>query len=85
VHKLRLPRAPWAAASSWKGYGTAEGVDRYCREHFATTVLPRLQAFEGFLGAEVLVCDLDDEVHVIVATAWDAMESVKRFAGDEYE
>jgi hypothetical protein len=27
----------------WKASGTAEGVDRYCREHFSKKVLPQLR------------------------------------------
>jgi heme-degrading monooxygenase HmoA len=69
----------------WKGYGTAEGVERYCREHFATTVLPRLQAIDGFLAANVLTRTSADETEVVVATVWDSAETLKAFAGDNDE
>lgn len=69
----------------WKGYGTAEGVDRYCREHFATTVLPMLQGIPGFRGANVLVRPVDEEVHMVVATVWDSIEHVVKFAGPDYD
>jgi heme-degrading monooxygenase HmoA len=69
----------------WKGYGTADGVDRYCHEHFATTVLPALRAVSGFVDANVLVRPVDDEVQVVVATIWDSIDAVEDFAGPDYE
>ena len=69
----------------WKGYGTAKGVDRYCREHFSKTVLPQLKAVDGFLDANVLVRSSEGETKVIVATVWDSIESIKAFAGENYE
>jgi heme-degrading monooxygenase HmoA len=69
----------------WKGYGTAEGADRYCREHFAKTVLPQLQALSGFLDANVLVHSLGDVTEVVVATVWESLDAIRAFAGDEYE
>lgn len=68
----------------WKGYGTAEGVDRYCREHFSKTVLPQLRGVDGFLDANVLVRSSEGETHVVVATVWDSIDCVKAFAGEDY-
>ena len=69
----------------WKGYGTADGVEQYCSNHFANTVLPQLRALEGFLSAKVLVRSLDNETEVVVATVWDSIDSVKAFAGEDYD
>ena len=69
----------------WKGYGTAEGADRYCREHFSTTVLPQLQTLSGFLDANVLVRSVGDVTEVVVATVWESIDAVRAFAGDDYE
>src|SRR5262245_29076859 len=69
----------------WKGWGTAEGAELYCREHFAETVLPGLQALDGFLAATLLVRPDGDETEVVVATVWESVEAVKAFAGEEYE
>jgi heme-degrading monooxygenase HmoA len=68
----------------WKGYGTPEGVERYCHEHFPQAVLPHLQGVPGFLGAQVLVRPLDAEMEVVVATTWASLEAVKAFAGEDY-
>ena len=66
----------------WKGYGTADGVERYCRDHFARTVLPQLRALEGFRSAKVLVRLVDNETEVVVATMWESIDSIKAFAGE---
>jgi Antibiotic biosynthesis monooxygenase len=68
----------------WKGYGTADGVQRYCNQHFKGTVLPQLVAIVGFVGANVLVRSRDDETEVVVVTVWESMEAVKAFAGEDY-
>ena len=70
---------------AWKGSGTAEGVDRYCREHFSTTVLPQLRSLSGFLDATVLTRSVGTETHVVLATSWESIDSVKAFAGESYE
>lgn len=69
----------------WKGYGTADGADRYCREHFSQTLLPQLRALSGFLDANVLARSSGAETEVVVATCWESIEAVRGFAGDEYE
>lgn len=69
----------------WKGFGTAEGVETYCRGHFTETVLPGLQALDGFLDANLLVRPCGDETEVVVATVWESLAAVKAFAGDDYE
>ncbi len=69
----------------WKGYGTAEGVERYCREHVAKTVLPQLKALDGFVDASVLLRPLGNQTEVVVATVWDSINSVKAFAGERYQ
>ena len=72
----------------WKGYGSAEGVQRYCDEHFSRTVLPRLRAIGGFHSANVLVRRPEQESHeteVVVATVWDSMEAITAFTGQNFE
>jgi heme-degrading monooxygenase HmoA len=68
----------------WTGYGSPEGVDRYCREHFPGAVLPHLRAVDGFLSAQVLTRPLQDETQVTVATTWTSVDAIKAFAGEDY-
>lgn len=74
-----------AVVRVWKGYGTPEGAERYCRDHFEASVLPGLRAIEGFLGASVLTRPSEETTEVVVATTWRSIDAVKAFAGDRYE
>ena len=65
----------------WKARGSAEGISRYCREHFEPVVLPELRGISGFVGAEVLVRDRE----LVVATHWESLDAVRAFAGDDLE
>ena len=69
----------------WGGYGTQAGVDRYCREHFPKSVLPHLRSIDGFVEVKVMTRQGQGETEVVVATTWDSIESVKAFAGSDYE
>jgi len=69
----------------WKGYGTEAGVDRYCRDHFPNSVLPHLRSIQGFVGARVLTRPGHHETGLVVATVWDSIDSIKAFAGENYE
>ena len=69
----------------WKGFGTSEGVNRYVEEHFARTVLPQLREIDGFVEANVLVGGTGSEIQVVVATLWESIDSIKEFAGEDYE
>lgn len=69
----------------WSGYGTAAGVDRYCREHFPKSVLPHLRSIDGFVEAKLLTRTVENETEVVVSTTWDSIDAVRGFAGDDYE
>jgi heme-degrading monooxygenase HmoA len=69
----------------WGGFGTETGVERYCREHFPNSVLPHLRSIDGFIEVTVMTRKGRDETEVVVATTWDSIESVKAFAGEDYE
>ena len=69
----------------WGGYGTQAGVDRYCHEHFPNSVLPHLRSIDGFVEVKVMTRQGRDETEVVVATTWESIESVKAFAGEDYE
>jgi heme-degrading monooxygenase HmoA len=69
----------------WKGRGDADGVGRYCEDHFPKAVLPELQATPGFLGARVLTRLAEREVELVVATEWTGLDAVRAFAGDDVD
>lgn len=71
-------------ARHWRGWTEPHNADSY--EHLLkNTVLPRLRKIEGYRGGYVLRKDTDFEVEFVVINLFDSLDSVKRFAGPEYE
>ncbi len=50
-----------------------------------STVLPGLKQIEGYRGGYVLRNNNLTEVEFVVINLFDSLDSVKRFAGQEYE
>jgi heme-degrading monooxygenase HmoA len=63
---------------------TTAGADAY-HEHFTRTVLPTLQAIDGYHGAFLLRRDHDGHVQLQVLTLWASLEAVRRFAGSNLD
>lgn len=70
---------------TWSARGTAEGVQRYCEEHFPGSVLPGLRDLDGFLGARVLVRTADGRSEVVVETTWESEQAIAAFADGDLE
>jgi heme-degrading monooxygenase HmoA len=68
----------------WRGLARADAASVYL-DHLRTETLPRLRAIDGHCGAYVLQRDVGDEIEFVVLTFWDALESVRAFAGDDIE
>jgi hypothetical protein len=48
-------------------------------------VLPGLRAIEGYRGGYILRHDGPQEVEFVVVNLFDSLDSVKRFAGSDYD
>lgn len=71
-------------ARHWRGWTEQHNADAY--EHLLkTTVLSGLRKLEGYRGGYVLRKDAAPEVEFVVINLFDSLDSVKRFAGLEYE
>src|SRR5262245_39912023 len=69
----------------WRGWTTAEDADAYER-FLLSELFPRMRGIAGFLGADVLRRDdAEGEVAFVTLTRFDTLESVRAFAGDNYE
>jgi heme-degrading monooxygenase HmoA len=68
----------------WRGRTRADNASAYL-DHLRTETLPRLRAIEGHRDAYVLRREAGEEVEFVVLTLWDSLESVRAFAGDDYE
>jgi antibiotic biosynthesis monooxygenase (ABM) superfamily enzyme len=70
----------------WRGGTTPENADAYQRI-VSTEVLQSIAArnVDGYLGAYLVRRDVGDEVEFATIMQFDSIESVRAFAGEDYE
>jgi len=64
----------------WRGLCTPESADAYER-HVTRKVFPALTRIHGHRGAYLLRRQAEGQVEFLAVTAWDSMEAVREFAG----
>jgi len=67
---------------TWRGAVRAADADGYL-EHQARTGIDDYRSTPGNLGALVLRRDRGDLCEVVTVSFWEAMDAVRRFAGDD--
>ena len=70
-------------ARHWRGWTRPENADEYERL-LRGKVLPGLKTIPGYRGGFVLRHDDPGESEFVVVNLFDSLESVRRFAGDDY-
>jgi heme-degrading monooxygenase HmoA len=68
----------------WHGVTRAEYADEYL-EYVIETGVSGYKATEGNLGIEILRRIEGDRCHFWTITKWDSYDSIKKFAGDDFE
>ncbi|MBO0797201.1 MAG: antibiotic biosynthesis monooxygenase [Blastocatellia bacterium] len=68
----------------WHGETLAESADEYL-EYLQRTGMPDYRAAPGNCGAFVLRRIEGERTHFLTISLWDSLESVKGFAGEDYE
>ena len=70
----------------WHGWTTPENADKY-QTLLHNEVFPGIETkkIPGYLSIELLRRDLEDEVEFITIMKFDSLESVREFAGEDYE
>ena len=68
----------------WHGRTARENADAY-EELLRTEILPGIERVPGYRGASLLRRDVDDEVEFVTITRFDSLDSVREFAGEDYE
>jgi heme-degrading monooxygenase HmoA len=68
----------------WHGVTKAEDSDEYL-EYVIKTGIADYKNTEGNLGVEILRRIDGDKCHFWTVTKWDSYDSIKKFAGDNYE
>ena len=71
-------------ARLWHGWTAPENADAY-EEFLRTKMFPSIHRVPGYLGAELLRRQDGDEIAFITITRFESLESVRTFAGDDYE
>jgi heme-degrading monooxygenase HmoA len=71
-------------ARIWHGETSDEKADEYL-DYLNRTVVPDYRATPGNRGAFVLRSIEGDRAHFLTISLWDSLESIKRFAGEDYE
>ena len=68
----------------WHGQTKAEHADEYLQFLIGTGV-PDYKSVEGNLGVEIWRRIEGEVSHFWTVTKWDCYESIKKFAGDDFE
>ncbi len=70
-------------ARHWRGWTKPENADAY-EQFLKQKVLPGLESIEGYRGGYILRQDAAGESEFVVVNFFDSLDSVKRFAGEDY-
>lgn len=68
----------------WRGWTSSTNADSYQR-FLLDKLFPSMRAIPGFLGADVLRREEQDETGFVTLTRFEALSDVQAFAGDDYE
>jgi heme-degrading monooxygenase HmoA len=71
-------------ARIWHGETSAEKAEEYL-DYLNRTGIPGYRATPGNRGAFVLRRIEGDRAHFLTLSLWDSLESIKKFAGEDYE
>jgi heme-degrading monooxygenase HmoA len=68
----------------WHGWTTPENAEQY-ENMLKSEILPSIHRIPGYRGATLLRRNTASEVEFITLTYFDSLDSVRKFAGDDYE
>ena len=71
-------------ARIWHGWTLLENADAY-EEFLRTKMFPSILSVPGYLGADLLRRDAGDEIAFVTITRFESLDSVRTFAGEDYE
>ena len=71
-------------ARIWHGEVPRDKANAY-EDFLIKRAVPDYESVEGNLGVEILTRYEDNVAHFLVISYWKDLESIKRFAGEDYE
>lgn len=69
-------------ARIWRATATHDNAATY-QHHFATGVVPHLQAIDGFSGASLLRREAGNGTELLALTLWRNLDSIRAFTGPD--
>jgi hypothetical protein len=71
-------------ARHWRGWTKPEDADRY-EQFLKEKILPSLYKIDGYHGGYLLRRGGNEEVEFVVINFFASLDSVRKFAGNDYE
>ena len=71
-------------ARVWHGWTSPHNADAY-EEFLRTKMFPSIHRVPGYVGADLLRRHAGDEIAFVTITRFESLESVRAFAGEDYE
>jgi antibiotic biosynthesis monooxygenase (ABM) superfamily enzyme len=71
-------------ARVWRGWTSPHDADAH-EQFLRTTMFPSIHRVPGYVGADLLRRDAGDEIAFVTITRFESLESVRAFAGEDYE
>ncbi len=71
-------------ARVWRGWTTNQNADRYERL-LQEVVYPGLRKLRGYKGGYIFRQDNSNETEFVTVNLFESIESVRQFAGEDYE
>ena len=68
----------------WKGIARIDQSDNYIK-HLITETFPKASLMKGFIKATILKKTVDEGVEFLIVTAWESIEAIRQFAGEQVE
>lgn len=68
----------------WKGIAKHEEADNYVK-HLENDTFPKIRKINGYLTASILKRKVEQGTEFLIITAWESIEAIQAFAGDEAE
>jgi antibiotic biosynthesis monooxygenase (ABM) superfamily enzyme len=71
-------------ARVWHGWTSPRNADAY-EKFLRTKMFPSIHRVPGYVGADLLRRDAGDEIAFVTITRFESLESVRAFAGEDFE
>ena len=69
----------------WRGWAATPENSHAYEELLRETILPWVAGHEGHRGSYLVRRDVEEGVEFATLTLWDSLDSVRAFAGEDYE